>query len=1354
MYTNNYSQNHLFPATNQQEGIWFHAFTVAPSYWNFIEMRGYDGNIDSNILKNAFHQVIIKHSALRTHFVTHKNELFQEVSQQVNVDEIFIVNQLDVDDDEYINNTIKSVISQEEQYVFDLREGTLVRLRVLRFSNKCCLILNAHHIITDSESMAILWSDLISFYNTANEQVFESNVTQYKDYSIAQRTFNDSDHYQKELSYWKEKLGYKNSFHLDFHGGQDKNVIDYERATISSELRDRIRTIALRKRVLTSAVYQTAYILLLYIYSKDKSIIIENVIGGRGFGRNEYKDTIGLFANRVLNHQAIDPDCSISDLIKTVNAEILKSFKHSTIPFDLIKRELGSQDVHLNPFRAVFNVIKGFNDSSSTFLDLKPIEFNWTNSVVGDIQVDIGLTIVEDVSDTEVRLDVKVASCFLGLSKLMTANYLKLLEACVYHSEAYVNTLNILSVKELSLIDKFNNLHVDYPEASLISLFEKQAERKPNNIAVIFGETRLTYHELFQQVNQLCNYLIGNNLNADVIAVYTERSMDMIISILAILKLGSAYVPIDPEYPEGRVQYILNKSGADVVLTHYTFLHQISTLKEGVSPVYLDRQKIDILKSHKEFKSNCRASGLAYIIFTSGSTGKPKAVPVRHKNVTNTILAHIQEWRVNDDDVMLQFSSLAFDASVNEIFIALSAGIPLVLTNKLSLLQKSLFTDLLKTNSISLAILTPAYLRMLNVEDLGSLRVITSAGETPDVKVLTELSKNVICYNAYGPTECAICATMYQVKPYDVSRSRLPIGKPIANTSISIIDEAGSILPIGVAGEIIIKGRGVVAGYLNDTENSSNPFQQQGNSFIYKTGDLGRKLPSGDIEFLYRKDDQVKVRGFRVDLNEVRLAVKKCSDVIDAEVILKKDSKGSKLLRGCIISHLTSFDFEQLQDHLRKELPDYMIPAEWVITKELPVTSNGKVDKQALASLSPLKLTKYVEPANLLEKQLILIWQDILGIEQVGVADHFFRIGGHSLLATRLITSLQNELSYSVSIKEIFDYPVLRAFAQRLIELGESTIEMLPKVNLGAKIPLSYQQESIWVIDQLTSGNSQYNIPMCFKITGELNLDKLQQSFIDIIDRHTPLRTVIYQDELGKPYQGLLNSTDWGLKVVEGQELDGVVSSWSDFDLTKDFMIKAIVIAKYDKEFELIINVHHIAFDGWSSSIFFKELSSLYHGENIEKIEHNYQDYSQWQREKIISEKCISYWSDKLKGVEPLQLPTDFARPEIYNSEGNSIFVSLDQPIVSALYRISETYDITIYNIFLSVFSVLISRFSRQHDFCVGVPFSGREAHPSIEDLIGYFSNTLLVRCSINEDISFVEYAQSIKKQLLKVQDH
>ncbi|MDQ6763418.1 MAG: amino acid adenylation domain-containing protein, partial [Bacteroidota bacterium] len=968
-----------------------------------------------------------------------------------------------------------------------------------------------------------------------------------------------------------------------------------------------------------------------------------------------------------------------------------------------------------------------------------------------------------------------------------SGHFENILKQVIKNADRKISGLNLITAsEEQELLFEFNNRETAYPKSkTIVDLFEVEVSKNPGNTAIVFEGEKVSYQQLNTRSNQLANYLKKKKVaEGSMIPISVERGPDMMIGILGILKAGCAYVPVDPEYPEDRIKFMLKDTAANILISSSASIKKLADFSE-IETIELDTDWETINhESPENVEANISPESLAYVIYTSGSTGRPKGVLVTHQNVVSLVKG-TDYVSFSDKNILLSTGSSSFDATTFEYWEMLLNGGKLVLCAESKLLDNVLLKNEIQSRKVNMMWFTSSWFNQLVETDITlfkTLQTILVGGEKlsqQHIAKFKEAYPSIEIINGYGPTENTTFSLTYNIKDTSEDTS-IPIGRPLNNRSAYVLDEDQKLVPVGVAGEIYLGGAGVAKGYLNLeklTEErfiasplGENPFTETDPPKLYKTGDLGRWLPDGNIEYLGRIDSQVKIRGYRIELEEIEAVLLQAGLVKQAVVIAKEDTDGDKKLVAYVVVK-DVFDKEEITSYLNSKLPDYMVPAFIVELEKIPLTSNGKVDKRALPDPEiNISSGPSAEPGNELEEKLTKVWLDVLKIDSIGTNDDFFDMGGHSLLAIRLMSVLRKELGLEINIGDIFEYPTIATLAAYLNNQSAET--SIPPIKAGPRpeyIPLSFSQERLWFIDQL-EGSVQYHIPALFRIKGNLNLDALAKSIQAIINRHEVLRTTFRKKD-GSTYQYIKERDQWELKVLE--EFTGVGDNdqlrnriqqliKEPFDLSNNYMLRATLITLQNSEYLLLVTMHHIASDGWSMPIIVREIASLYNGYDngqpveLAPLEIQYADYAIWQRNYLqgeVLEKKIDYWKNKLEGVAVLELPTDYKRPSVHGTQGGNRGLNISKELADRLNSLSRDEGVTLFMVLLAAFKILLQRYSGQEDICVGIPIANR-AQQEVNELVGFFVNTLALRSNVKARVSFKEFLQQVKATTMEAYEH
>ncbi|KAF3889903.1 MULTISPECIES: non-ribosomal peptide synthetase [Nostocales] len=1083
----------VFRASFAQQRLWFlDQLIPGNTIYNVPTAIRLTGLLNCTALQQALQEIVCRHETLRTRFGILEGEAVQLISPSLCVPlSTLNLEQLPTEKREI---EAKLIVTSEIECPFDLSQGPLLRVKLLVLSEtEHILLLNMHHIICDDWSIGVFIRELGTLYQDIVCNVSTSSLPelplQYADFACWQREWlhgegtNGYSPLQTQLEYWRQQLKGVSMLHLPTDRPRE-TVQSYKGETqfleISQQLADELQILSQQAGVTLFMTLLAAFQMLLYRYTYQEDIVVGSPIANRN--RSEVEGLIGFFVNSLVLRTDLSGNPTFRELLARVREVTLGAYSHQDLPFEKLVEEL-HPDRNLS-HHPLFQVVFGFENAPMSALELPGLVPSFMNIDFKTTRFDLELHLWKcsqdfrslwggnwEHSDGIRGVIVFNTDLFKKNTIIRFLKHFKtLLKSLVHHPEQCITEIPILSEAERhQILVEWNNTYIEYPDDKCIhQLFEDWVQKSPDAIALVFGDVETTYRELNQRSNQLAHYLQQRGVGIEVlVGICVERSVDAIVGLLAILKAGGVYVPLDPNYPQERLNFILEDAGVSILLVQENTSKQFMDFSQQI--IYLDK---DWDKVSQESTDNPKikidSACLAYAIYTSGSTGKPKGVAVTHKAV-NRLVCNTNYITIKTIDKVAQASTMSFDAATFEIWGALLNGAQLVSIDKQTLLSSREFKRQLQEKEISILFLTTALFQQIardNPQAFASLRCLLFGGETVDVrwveKVLKQGSPHQLIH-VYGPTEGTTFSSYYNVKEFPETTASLPIGRPIANTQIYILDTRLQPVPIGVSGELYISGDGLARGYLKRPNLTAerfipNPFKNYDQSRtpkqknpssrtpIFKTGDLARYLPDGNIEFLGRIDNQVKIRGFRIELGEIEAVLKQHPGVRDSVAIVREEVRGEKDLVAYIITDNQYIDIanhpkstvynsqlHELRQFLKQKLPQYMVPKACIVLESFPLTPNGKVDRNALPAPNQLIFDRdedYLAPRTPVEEVLADIWNQLLGTENLGVCDNFFELGGHSLLATQLVSRIRDVLNVDVSVRHLFEAPTVAELAK------------------------------------------------------------------------------------------------------------------------------------------------------------------------------------------------------------------------------------------------------------------------------------------------------------------------------------
>lgn len=1373
------------PLSYSQERLWFIDQLGGSVQFNMPTVLRLKNELNRELMEAAFLELVTRHEVLRTVIKSGDGQAFQEVRPASGW-------RMDYSEGpEFLEEVyIKGFIAFEASRPFDLSNDYLLRAHLVKCSaDNHVLILVLHHIATDGWSNALLIKDLVEIY-TARQQGKSPNLPvlsiQYPDYAIWQRKNISGKYLDDQLTWWEAQLqgieplmlpiDYPRPAELSTRGN---GMIFYVEKELTSEL----KALSLQSGATLYMTLLAAFNVLLNRYTGQEDICIGMPLANRE--QKEVESLVGFFINTLVLRTDLSGSPSFGDLLEQVKTTTLSAFAHQSAPFEkVVERVASDRNPAYTPLFQVLMVLQ--NTLEAPDLELEGLDLSAESSENIPAQYDLSLSIQESSLGLKVAITYRANLFAPATIKRMAGHFHYLLTQLKHSLNRPIDKIKLLKPEEeLSLIQKFNQTEVHYSRPqTLLGQFEEQVIKTPKRIAAVFGQDELTYSQLEAKANQWAHLLNQQGVKpGHIVGICMERSLDMIIGILAIFKAGAAYLPIDPRYPEARIAFLLQDAGLSHVLTHAVHFDKFPK-KTPYVLIGMDVQ--DILSGalpHGSLGITPNPEDAAYVIYTSGSTGNPKGVVINHESVVNQGFWAQDYFELSEDDVVLQRTTFCFDPSVFEFFWPLSVGGKICFAAPGMEGDARYLIETIAQNQVTIVAFVPSmlsvFLQEIKKGDCPGLKKIICGGEIlqkSQVELCKEKLPHVQVYNIYGPTETAIHVTCFRVPKNLDALSFMPIGKPLSNVQLFIIDREGQLVPEGVIGELCIGGIQLARGYLNQPELTREKFiipafENSGHERIYRTGDLARWLPDGNVEYVGRSDNQLKINGFRVELGEIEYLLNQAPGVRTAVVTAKKDQFESNRLIAYVVPH-GAFDKTSLEIYLQSRAPAHMVPAFWVKMDNLPLNPTGKVNRKALPDpdISAQIEKTYIAPESETEKLLAGLWMEMLSVEKVGIHDNFFVIGGHSLLAMRLVSAIRESLGKEIKVKDIFNQPTIAALAQCLDEL-----QLSKKINAARtetprpeKIPLSYSQQRIWFIDQF-GGSTQYHMPTVLRLTNDLDKIALEAALKSLVERHETLRTV-FKSENGQAFQVIQPATLWALSTFEGTAfadetyLDTFIADQVNrpFDLSIDYMLRACLIRQAENDHILILVVHHIASDGWSQPLLVKDLAEFYSAiqenrtPNLESLQFHYADYAIWQRnhlsETILSTK-LEWWVRQLDGLEALSLPLDYPRPAVQSTRGSTLGFRLEKTLSDRLKFLSLNAGASMFMTLLSAFKVLLYRYTGQEDICVGTPIANRN-YKELEPLVGFFINTLALRSDLSGNPDFSSLLTTVKSNTLAAFAH
>jgi len=1337
--------------------------------YNMVSFFTLEGYLEKETFESSFKGVLKRHENLRTSLRLIGEEPVQEILDTV----AFEIEYYDMTHSTPAARTIRNLVRP-----FDLSKPPLLRVGLIKLEEeKHILMLDMPHAISDGISTDIFVRDFISMVRGEEPSPLKLH---YKDYAQWKNSEEERERIKQQQDYWlKEFEGEIPVLHLPTDFPRPAIQV-FEGSAIGFGI-SREETTAFNQITLEQGV--TLFMLILAVtniflskLSSQEDIVIGTPIAGRR--HTDLEQVMGMFVNTLALRNYPEGEKTFKAFLNELKEKTLDALENQDYPFeDLVEQAAVTRDMSRNPLFDVMFVMQNVEFGKIEIPGLQLMPYPYENPFT---KFDLTL------SCTEVggRLFFKFEYCTKLFKKETIERFIsyfkKVLFSILNSTGIKIGELEIITTEEKRrLLFDFNNTVAEYPKDKTIhGLFEEQAERTGDRVAVIGLEHMITYGELNKKSNQLAFLLKEKGVMPNtIVGIMMEPSMQIVIGIFGILKSGGAYLPIDPDYPEERIKYMLADSNANVLLTNlpegHRFNCQLSIVNYQLS---MSSQQAFLHHSSDQF-INHHSGNLAYVIYTSGTTGNPKGVMLNHRAVVNYTWWAIANYIKKETINFPLYTSLSFDLTVTSIFPPLLSGNSVVVYAEEQAEGAFLIDKIVEESTVGAVKVTPSHLKLIRnktIETPAARRVkrFIVGGEELDTPLAADIYNNfkgnVEIYNEYGPTEAAVGCMIHRFDPGNGSRSTVPIGIPAANVQIYLLDRKHRPVPQGVEGEIYISGDGIARGYMNQPELTAEKFDQDFQLTsqplypsipLYRTGDLARWLPDGNFEFLGRMDEQVKIRGFRIELGEIENRLLNHSKIDEAMVIAKEGRERDKYLCAYIAAGSMELGTwsemsAELREYLSRSLPDYMIPAYFVQIDRIPLTPNGKVDRKALPEPEIKAGKQYIAPRNEIEKKLVNIWSEVLGIQEpiangigigisISIDDNFFHLGGHSLKATLMVAKVHKELNVRIPLSEVFKTPFIRGLAAYLGQSRKDQYVSIEPMEEKEYYALSSAQKRLYFLQQMDLQSTSYNMPFVLPIGKDIEKSKLESAFKKLIARHESLRTSFERVD-GVPVQKVYKAHEVEFKMEyydlsktgrnsPGSEIIIQNSFMRAFDLSQAPLMRSGLIKRPDSNYIWMVDIHHIVSDGTSHTILAEDFISLYKGEELEPLELQYKDFSQWQNRLFESGEIknqMDYWLNlysDLGEIPRLHLPTDDKRPEVFTFAGDNYSFMLEPGEVEKFRALGTRNGGTLYMNLLASLNTLFYGYTGHTDIIIGSGIAGRPLD-EFQNIIGMFVNTLAMR--------------------------
>ena len=1354
------------PLSFGQRRLWFlDRLEPGGSTYNLAQALSLAGRLDVDALGTALAGLVRRHEVLRTVFEERSGEPVQVVLPPFAPD-LPVIDLRDVPLEERQAEALRRLAADAAR-PFDLARGPLVRALLLRLDDEIwVLLVNLHHIVSDGWSMGVLVRESAELYAAGvegREPRLPELPVQYADFAAWQQDRLRGELLEAQLRYWRETLAGAPVL-LELPTDRPRPAVQSYRgaaeavalppgvvASLAAASRDGRATLFMAVLAGLQALFHR--------YTGQDDVLVGTPVANRT--RVELEGLIGFFVNTLVLRGRMPEGLTWRGLLEQAREASLGAYAHQDLPFEKLVEHLGgARSLAHSP---VFQVMLAWQNTPGEplvmpGLTLAPLPFH-----VGTAMFDLTLSLWQN-EDGGIDGGVEYASDLFDRATIRRwmGNFLTLLEGAAADPDTRLSDLPLLTAAEKAELAAWNRTEAAYPDVSLHELIEAQVEKTPDTVAVVFEGESLTYRELDDWASAL-----ASELPDTLVGISVERSLEMVVGLVAILKAGGAYVPIDPGYPADRVAYMVEDSGVSVLLDGTSRKDQRDS-KDGKDqrPAVLEVPAALLVPSAIRVgrRGAGAPSGPAYMIYTSGSTGRPKGALNSHRGIVNRLLWMQQEYGLTPDDRVLQKTPFSFDVSVWELFWPLITGARLVVARPGGHQDPAYLVETIRREGITTLHFVPSMLQVFveqpGVELCASLRRVMASGEALPAdlarRFFERLPQGVELHNLYGPTEAAVDVTYHACRP---GEERVPIGRPVANTRIHILDPRGAEAPVGVPGELHIAGVQVGLGYLHRPDLTAERFvPDQNGARMYRTGDLARWLADGEVEYLGRIDHQVKIRGFRIELGEIEAALARHPEVREAVVLAREQS---------LAAYVTPRVSADLRAFLRAGLPEPMIPSAFAFLDAMPLTPNGKVDRKALARVEAAGAasSSYVAPRTAAEEWLAAVWSELLGVERIGAHDSFFDLGGHSLLAVRVLSRVRDAFGAELPLKALFESPTLADLAARI---GSGEIVQAPPIRRREGTeppPLSFGQERLWFLDRLEPGSAAYNIVGVVRLDGRLDAAALAAALDGVVRRHEALRTVFAQGPAGLVQEIVpempiplprvdLRALPSERRSAEARRL-AEASGGRPFDLAQGPLLRALLLRLDADEHLFALTLHHIVSDGWSMGILVRELGVLYEGRPLPELPVQYPDFAAWQRARLRGDVLASelaWWKGRLAGAPPLlALPADRPRPPVQRFRGGAQRDRL--PVGGDLQALARRAGATPFMVLLAALDALIARYTGETDLVIGTPVAGRE-RAEIEGLIGLFLNTLALRVDLSGAVDFRGVLARVREATLEAFAH
>ena len=1327
----------------QEEQVWFASQNERANItYNMPICMELNEKIDFSIMKRGILSLLKEQETLRScyYFIDGKPKKRILSMEDINIDAV-------VECIEIENANIQQ-ISEEFVKPFDLSKGPLFRCKIINSLNGYFVLFDFHHIVCDGESIGIIFDRLSNLIENEENYIV---VPSYKDYAFTIRHNDDN----KNLNYWKKQLrDFSQVAQYPLDKVRPREYLydgDLVECIIGKTIYDKVNAFAIKHNVSPFMIYLSALAILTKKYTREDDFILGIAAEDRSF--NGFENVVGMFVNSLPIRCKFEDNYKFIDVLHNVKDDILDAFEAQQFSLiDLlgeIEYEIGSDR---NPLYDVMMIMQTNDAANISFAGNGVKRIKGLNKYT---KLDLTFNVFHEDDNPRIVLEYNVNLFNPEMVESILEHYVYTLESFCIDGNKYVNSFSLCTSEEkVTIITNNHASDVEYNKSrTYVDIFEEAVEKYLDKIAIHYEDKAISYIELNNRANIIANDLRSKGVNAgDFVILLADRGIELAIGLLGIIKSGATYVPVGIQYPQKRIDEIIEDCSPKAIVTYkYEYKGNIPCLEVENSAV-----------------GNCnnpehinRPEDPIYCIYTSGSTGKPKGVLVSHKNLVNYV--NNNKASVFNKPIyqgckkIASTTNVTFDIFGTEIHLCLMNGIEIYLCNEEQQINGRKLLELINQESIDIIQTTPSRLHILfeslnKYEVIDSLKYVYSGGEEFSRKLVKDIANHTRAkaVNVYGPTEATIWATSYEIQGEE---ELIPIGKPLNNYAIWVCD-GDNLCGIGVPGELCISGDGVAIGYHNRQELTEDRFVDSiaSEGKMYRTGDLARMLPSGDIVFMGRMDDQVKYRGYRIELGEINNAIRQMNNVTDVVTVIKKDEQNEDILCAYITAD-KQLELSVIKENLLASIPYYMVPERFMQIEKMPLNASGKVSKKELPIISFSVDKKYIEPRTDIEKTICDIFESVLKVNPVGLKDNFYELGGNSLKAAKIANKLYLEFGATIKISDVLQTECVEDLTKIVEKEKSKSNSELVCCNKNEAV-LTEQQQQMYITSLMSENTTAYNVQFSFNYSGVIDVERFEKAVNEVANHNLILKTIFKYDN--SEFKQIVDNDIWYKVDVINAEEDQIDELYRKFirpfDLEKGPLGRITVVkCGIDSGF-IMMDFHHIVIDGQSISILLEAIANAYSGNELYTTPISYMDYANWKiKQDLEAEK--KYWCTQLKGIERTNLPLDHKRPKIQNFNGASLKISLNDELVRNVDKICKEYHLTRFSVYAGALMIMLSSYSLQDDIVIGTIMSGR-TRPELEHMIGLFINTVVVRTNPKPEKTILDYLFEVRKTLQDAWDN